>query len=170
MTPIVYRPATEADYPALAAMYEGLNAYFYQVGYLLPRPENVGELWLDSFRRTLGRFSNVFVAEQDGRLLGFHLCRLKRLPAHMGGVMAGEVSDVWVQPEVRSSGVGAALVEAGLAWMRAQGVHSVEVQVLSQNAGSLKFFERLGFKLEYRALRLLEEPASQPTDESATSE
>jgi len=159
MSDINYRPATEADFPALAAMYTQLNTYFYEVGYLLPRPENVGELWLDSFRRTLGRFSNIFVAEQEGRVLGFHLCRLKRLPAYMGGVMAGEVSDVWVEPEARSSGVGAALVQAGLAWMREQGVHSVEVQVLSQNAGSLKFFERLGFKLEYRALRLLEESA-----------
>ena len=44
MSEIEIRPATEADFPALADMYEKLNAYFYQVGYLLPRPENVGEL------------------------------------------------------------------------------------------------------------------------------
>src|SRR5512144_697792 len=98
-------------------MYEKLNAYFYEVGYLLPRPENVGEAWLESYRRTLGRFSNVFVAEREGHLLGFILCRLKRLPAHMGGVMVGEVSDVWVEDEARRSGVGRALVQAGLVWM-----------------------------------------------------
>jgi ribosomal protein S18 acetylase RimI-like enzyme len=155
MNDFTTRPANEADFPTLAAMYEQLNAYFYQVGYLLPRPEHVGELWLDSFRRTLGRFSNVFVAERGGRLLGFHLCRIKRLPAHMGGGMAGEVSDVWVEPEARKLGVGEALLQAGLEWMRGQGVHSVEVQVLSENEGSLRFFERHGFKLEYRALRLL---------------
>jgi len=153
MDEISYRAAIEADFPALAAMYEKLNAYFYEVGYLLPRPENVGELWLDSFRRTLGRFSNVFVAEQDGRLVGFHLCRLKRLPAYRGGQMAGEVSDVWVEADTRHAGVGEKLVHAGLVWMRQQGVHSVEVQVLSQNEGSLKFFERLGFQPEVRALR-----------------
>jgi len=161
MNGITYRLATEADFPALAEMYAKLNTYFYQVGYLLPRPEDVGELWVDSFRRTLGRFSNVFVAEGEGRLLGFHLCRLKRLPAHMGGIMAGEVSDVWVEPEVRRLGVGDALVQAGLEWMRQQGVHSVEVQVLSQNEGSLKFFESLGFQLEYRALRLSRKSADQ---------
>ena len=161
MDQIIYRPATEADFPTLAGLYEKLNAYFYQVGYHLPRPENVGELWVDSFRRTLGRFSNVFVAEGQGRLLGFHLCRLKSLPAHMGGVMVGEVSDVWVEPEARCLGVGIALVQAGLEWMRRQGVHSVEVQVLSQNEGSLKFFESLGFQLEYRALRLSWEEGDQ---------
>jgi RimJ/RimL family protein N-acetyltransferase len=51
--------------------------------------------------------------------------------------------------------VGQALVQAGVAWMRGQGVHSVEVQVLSENEGSLSFFESLGFKLELRLLRLL---------------
>ncbi len=155
MTDIIYRAASEADFPELAAMYEKLNAYFYQVGYLLPHPENVGEVWLESFRRTLGRFSNVFVAEREGRLLGFILCRLKRLPAYMGGVMVGEVSDVWVEAEARGAGVGDALVRAGLGWMRGQGVHSVEVQVLSENEGSLRFFESLGFQLELRLLRLL---------------
>ena len=155
MTDIVYRAATEADFPELAAMYGKLNAYFYEVGYLLPHPENVGEAWLESFRRTLGRFSNVFVADKEGRLLGFILCRLKRLPAHMGGLMVGEVSDVWVEAEARRSGVGQALVQTGVAWMREQGVHSVEVQVLGGNEGSLRFFESLGFKLELRLLRLL---------------
>jgi ribosomal protein S18 acetylase RimI-like enzyme len=152
---INYRSATESDFPQLAAMYAKLNAYFYEVGYLLPRPENVGDAWLESFRRTLGRFSNVFVAEQDGSLLGFILCRLKRLPAHMGGVMVGEVSDVWVEAEARRSGLGRALVQAGLEWMLGLGVHSVEVQVLSENEASLKFFESLGFKLELRLMRLV---------------
>lgn len=152
---LICRPADEADFSQLAAMYEKLNAYFYEVGYLLPHPENVGEAWLESFRRTLGRFSNVFVAEREGLLLGFILCRLKRLPAFMGGVVVGEVSDVWVEAEARRSGVGQALAQTGVEWMRGQGVHSVEVQVLSGNEASLRFFESLGFKLELRALRLL---------------
>ena len=155
MNDITYRPADEADFHSLEAMYTELNAYFYEVGYLLPHPENVGEVWLESFRRTLGRFSNVFVAEQDGKLLGFILCRLKRLPAPMGGLLVGEVSDVWVEAKARRWGVGRSLVQAGLDWLREQGVHSVEVQVLAGNEGSLKFFESLGFQLELRALRLL---------------
>ncbi len=164
MSTTTIRPAIETDFPILAGMYEQLNAYFYTVGYLLPRPEKVGELWLDSFRRTMGRYSNVFVAEQGERLLGFHLCRIKRLPAHMGGSLAGEVSDVWVDPEARSQGIGEALVQAGLDWMRDQGARSIEVQVLIQNEGSLRFFERLGFRLEYRALRLLGSDGALPGD------
>jgi ribosomal protein S18 acetylase RimI-like enzyme len=60
-----------------------------------------------------------------------------------------------VEPEARRLGVGDALVRAGLDWMYQQGVHSIEVQVLAGNQGSLSFFESLGFKLELRMLRLL---------------
>ncbi|RMF43357.1 MAG: N-acetyltransferase, partial [Anaerolineae bacterium] len=103
---LTYRTAVEADFPILAQMYGRLNAYFYEVGYRLPHPDNVGQVWLDTFRRTLGRFSQVFVAEADGQLLGFALGRIKRLPAHMGGLTVGELSDVWVEPQARGQGVG----------------------------------------------------------------
>ena len=44
MGEISYRTATEADFPVIMEMYELLNAYFYQMGYRLPHPENVGQV------------------------------------------------------------------------------------------------------------------------------
>lgn len=153
--PVHYRLATEADFPVLIEFYTKLNQFFYQVGYRLPHPENVGEVWLDSFRRTLGRFSRVDVAELDGRLVGFMLCRIKRVPAYMGGVLVGELSDMWIEPEARRLGIGDKLSRLALNWLRDQGVHSVEIQVLRDNEASWKLYERMGFKLEFRVGRLL---------------
>jgi ribosomal protein S18 acetylase RimI-like enzyme len=140
-------------------MYEQLNSYFYQVGYRLPHPENVGEIWLDSFRRTLGRFSNVHVAEMeiDGQkqVVGFMLCRLKRVPAYMGGVIVGELSDMWIDGRARRMGIGDKLSRLAIEWMRQQGAHSIEIQVLKDNEASWKLYERMGFKLEFRVGRLL---------------
>lgn len=154
--PIVqYRLANEADFPILMEFYTKLNQFFYQVGYRLPHPENVGEVWLDSFRRTLGRFSRVDIAEIDGRVVGFMLCRIKRVPAYMGGVLVGELSDMWIEPEARRLGIGDKLSRLALNWLREQGVHSVEIQVLRDNEASWKLYERMGFKLEFRVGRLL---------------
>ncbi|PWH13342.1 MAG: hypothetical protein DDG59_14400 [Anaerolineae bacterium] len=150
-----YRLATESDFPILMEFYTKLNQFFYQVGYRLPHPENVGEVWLDSFRRTLGRFSRVDVAEIDGRVVGFMLCRIKRVPAYMGGVLVGELSDMWIEPEARRLGIGDKLSRLALNWLREQGVHSVEIQVLRDNEASWKLYERMGFKLEFRVGRLL---------------
>ncbi len=150
-----YRLANETDFPRLIEFYTKLNEFFYQVGYRLPHPQNVGEVWLDSFRRTLGRFSRVDVAEIDGRVVGFMLCRIKRVPAYMGGVLVGELSDMWIEPEARRLGIGDKLSRLALNWLRQQGVHSVEIQVLRDNEASWKLYERMGFKLEFRVGRLL---------------
>ena len=99
--PLAYRTAQEKDYPILLEMYTKLNSYFYKMGYRLPHPENVGQVWLDSFTRTLGRFSNVFIAEINQEVVGFMLCRLKRVPQYMGGVMVGELSDMWIVERAR---------------------------------------------------------------------
>lgn len=156
---VTYREATEADFPVIKHMYEQLNSYFYQVGYRLPHPDNVGDIWLDSFRRTLGRFSNVHVAELeiDGekQVVGFMLCRLKRVPAYMGGVMVGELSDMWIDGRARRMGIGDKLSRLAMDWMRRQGAHSIEIQVLKDNEASWKLYERMGFKLEFRVGRLL---------------
>jgi ribosomal protein S18 acetylase RimI-like enzyme len=152
---VIYRLVTEADFPALVEMFDQLNSYFYQVGYRLPQPENVGEVWLDSFRRTLGRFSNVFIADVDGQVAGFMLCRLKRVPTYMGGVMVGELSDMWINTDARRLGIGDKLSRLAIDWMREQGAHSIEIQILRDNEASWKLYERMGFQLEFRTVRLL---------------
>jgi ribosomal protein S18 acetylase RimI-like enzyme len=160
---VTYRAATEADFPVLVEMYSLLNTYFYRLGYRLPHPENVGEVWLDSFRRTFGRYSNVVVAEIEGKVVGFMLCRIKRVPPYMGGVLVGELSDMWILEEARRFGIGDRLSRLALDWLRAQGAHSVEIQVLRDNEASWKLYERMGFQLEFRVGRLLwDEYISEP--------
>jgi ribosomal protein S18 acetylase RimI-like enzyme len=150
-----YRVIIEADFPIIMEMYAQLNSFFYEVGYRLPHPDNVGQVWLDTFRRTLGRFSNVFVAEIDQKLVGFMLCRVKRVPAYMGGVLVGELSDMWIAAEARRLGIGDKLSRLAIDWLHEQGVHSVEIQVLRDNEASWKLYDRMGFKLEFRVGRLL---------------
>ena len=152
---VSYREASPDDFPVLVDWYTQLNNFFYRLGYRLPQPENVGQVWLESFQRTLGRFSNVFIAEVAGKAVGFMLCRLKRLPAHMGGVLVGELSDMWIEAEARRLGIGDQLSRLALDWLRAHGAHSVEIQVLKANEASWKLYERMGFQLEFRVGRLL---------------
>lgn len=152
---VIYRLATEADFPIIKEFYSLLNQHFYSFGYRLPHPENVGEIYLDSFRRTLGRFSNAWVAEVDGRVVAYILCRIKRVPLTMGGVLVGELSDEWVEPEVRRLRIGDKLCRIALEWLRTQDVHSVEIQVLNSNEASWRMLARMGFQQEFRVGRLM---------------
>jgi RimJ/RimL family protein N-acetyltransferase len=154
MSEVTYREATESDFPVMAKFYTLLNQHFHQFGYRLPVPENVGEVWLDTFKRTLGKFSIAYVAVYEENVVGFLLARIKRLPPYMGGILVGELSDEWIVPEVRRLGVGAHMCHLALEWLRNQKVHSVEIQVLTGNDASWNMLSAMGFKQEFRVGRM----------------
>ena len=151
---VVYRQAKESDFPAVAAHYEKLDYLLHQYTYSFPSVENVGELWLDMFKRTLGRFSVLYVCEVDGVIAGFIVARLKRVPEYLGGVMVGELKDMWVEPEVRKLGIGEELLRLAIEWCRAQNAYSCEAQILVGNQPIINLIEHLGMKTELYQFRL----------------
>lgn len=152
---VLYREATEADFPVVASMYAKLDQLLRQYTYNFPAVENVGELWLDMFRRTLGRFSVLYVAEYEGEVVGFIVARLKRVPEYLGGVMVGELKDMWVEHKVRRLGIGEKLLRLAIEWCRAQNVYSVEAQILLGNEPIIKLVEYLGMKKELYQFRMM---------------
>ena len=60
---VLYREGHEADFAVVAGMYDKLDGFLRQFTYNFPVVENPGLLWLEIFRRTLGRFSVLYVAE-----------------------------------------------------------------------------------------------------------
>jgi len=154
MAEAIVRPAAQEELPAVARMYEDLDAHYRQFPYHFPRVEDLGQAWLDSFRRTLGRFSQLFVAELDGKIVGFSLGRLKRVAPYRGGYLVGEISDVWVHPDARRLHIGEVLNRQAIAWLGNQGAESVEVQVLEGNQPIQHLYQKLGFQTELRQMRL----------------
>jgi GNAT superfamily N-acetyltransferase len=152
---VIYREATEADFPVVASMYAKLDQLLRQHTYTFPAVENVGELWLDMFRRTLGRFSVLYVAEYQGEVVGFIVARVKRVPEYLGGVMVGELKDMWVEHKVRRLGIGEKLLRLAIEWCRLQKVYSVEAQILLGNEPIIQLVEYLGLKKELYQFRML---------------
>jgi GNAT superfamily N-acetyltransferase len=162
-----YRQAVEADLAQVARMYDKLDALLRQHTYTFPLVEKPGDLWLEMFRRTLGRFSVLYVAEigpagsapdpaaGEMELVGFIVARVKRVPEYLGGVMVGELKDMWVEHEVRRLGIGEQLLRLAIEWCRDQGVYSVEAQILAGNQPIIQLVERLGMKKELYQMRML---------------
>jgi ribosomal protein S18 acetylase RimI-like enzyme len=157
MPEVIYRLGEENDLAGSAGLYEQVDAAYRSYAYRFPEIENVGQAWLESFHRTLGRFSVLYVAEMNGQIVGFTLGRIKRAPPYRGGVLIGEISDIWVEPQARKLGVGEHLTQLAVDWLIGQNVHSVEAQILDGNEPSWKLFDKLGFQSELRQVRLLNE-------------
>jgi GNAT superfamily N-acetyltransferase len=151
---VIYREGVEADLPVVAGMYDKLDMYLREFTYCFPEVEHPGNLWLDIFRRTMGRFSILYVAEHQGQLVGFIIARIKRVPEYLGGVMVGELKDMWIEREVRHLGIGEKLLRLAIEWCRSQNVHSCEAQILVGNEPILKLVQYLGMKPELYQMRL----------------
>jgi ribosomal protein S18 acetylase RimI-like enzyme len=154
MSAVTYRLATAADLPEIAGMYAQMDTFFRRLSYRFPEVPDVGAAWVDSFRRSLGRFSQVHLAERDGQIVGFMLSRIKQVAPYLGGVRVGELSDMWIDPDARRLGIGEELSRQAIDWLRAQGVHSVEVQILEGNEPIWRLYARMGFQPELRQIRL----------------
>jgi len=66
---------------------------------------------------------------------------------------------MWVAPEARRSGVGAALTKAVMDWAAARGAQRVLLGVAENNEAAQRLYERLGFKLTGRSEPLHSDPS-----------
>lgn len=147
------REATAADLPAAV---EAVAALLRELGGRSPsQPEmetEVGALLGDESVGTL------LVAEEGGSLVGVLGASWQRA-IHVPGRYA-TIQDLWVDPEWRSRGVGAELVEALATLAREKGVSRIEVglprETFAAIAQTTAFYEGAGFEhLGPRMRRLL---------------
>jgi GNAT superfamily N-acetyltransferase len=145
MTAVVVRAAEEKDLPAAQELWSALDDYHRSIGLNFPHTEDAAQAWVASFARTLGRFSFLWLAEQEGHPVGMLLARIKRAPAFLGGLIIGEISDLYVAESSRGAGLARQLVALAEVELKTQGVHSIEVQVLVQNDQGHVFWAQAGY-------------------------
>jgi len=88
----------------------------------------------------------VFVAEEDGVVVGYVFAALEPLSWKELRGPAGFIHDVAVAEEARRSGVGTKLMEAAVAWLREHGAPRVILWTAAKNAAAHTLFRDLGFR------------------------
>jgi len=81
--------------------------------------------------------AGLFVAERDGRVVGFHWTKIE------DGI--GEVYVVGVDPDQQGTGLGTALTARGLQHLVGAGVSAIDLYVEGDNEPALAVYRRLGF-------------------------
>jgi ribosomal protein S18 acetylase RimI-like enzyme len=97
--------------------------------------------WREAFR---DRGAGVFVAEEDGRVIGFASFG----PSRDGdaGPEVGEIPAIYVDPSAVGAGVGRALLDAAIEALREAGYRRATLWVLEANAHARRFYERAGWR------------------------
>lgn len=139
------RRAVPADARAIAEV----HVRSWQAGYRGLMPDEV----LDGlsaaereprWRDGLSDGSTVFVAEQDGELIGF--CGLSEPSRDEdAGRGVAEIASIYVDPRAWRAGAGRALMDVALSHLRAGGWQEATLWVLRENQVALDFYAAHGF-------------------------
>jgi GNAT superfamily N-acetyltransferase len=143
------RRATADDLPALVALLadDPLGA---------ARERADGDL--SAYRRAFARVDGdpahvLLVAEQGGTVVG--TLQLTFVPGlSRGGALRGQIEAVRVAADVRSNGLGAAMVGWAVDEARRQGATLVQLTTDKSRADARRFYERLGFVASHEGLKL----------------
>ncbi len=129
------RPATTADQELLHELWEEFVAE-------LGGPEYMRETWEEAWEDLSETVKDgvALIAEVDDRPVGFVFCILGDR-----GRKTAHVTDLYVRPEARSQGIGAALLAELLEPARTAGLDHVSLEVLVGNYDARRLYERLGF-------------------------
>lgn len=96
-----------------------------------------------TFLQSLGRRSELFVAEIAGRIVGFQV--IEPFAAYTSAMDHVAILGTYVCADFRGRGIGQRLAEATFAFAREQGFEKAVIYVLAHNEGGLAYYRGLGF-------------------------
>jgi GNAT superfamily N-acetyltransferase len=144
------RPAAPNDIPPLLALVRRYWEFQGIEGFAALRIELV-------LQRLLAepRLGAIWVAESDGRLVGYLIAVLVLSVEHRG--LMAEIDEFFVLPEARSRGVGRQLLAAAETALAARGCVRLQLQLGVANSEARAFYQRRGY-IARAGYELLDKP------------
>jgi ribosomal protein S18 acetylase RimI-like enzyme len=145
----VIRRATRADLPQIGRLGALLVAQHHDFDSrrFLPATDRTK----DGYARFLGTQLDepdaaVLVAALDAHVIGYAYVALESYDYMSLRGPAGLLHDIIVDPERRRHGVGRALLEAVLAYVRSRGLEQIVLGTAQRNEAAQRFFAEAGFR------------------------
>ena len=144
-------PRFEQLGPLFRKFYESMQ----EKGLMLPLVENGENLWLESLRKSLGRFYQLAAAIDGNTIVGFVFGYVRVTPPYLGSLKVGFWDGLYLEAEYRKGSAVLRMIHLLEGWFREQRVHSCELQVLVGNEHTWRLWEGLGYKRELYQMRRL---------------
>ncbi|WP_105116964.1 GNAT family N-acetyltransferase [Streptococcus suis] len=141
------RKATQSDIPVLNELLQDILQVHHQA-----RPDifrSSGQKFSeDELRELLDNPAKpIFVYEVEGKVVGHLFCELRTATGDvLEPVKTLFIDDLCVADSVRGQKIGEQLYDFALSYAKEQGCHNLTLNVWADNAGAVRFYERLGMK------------------------
>ena len=101
----------------------------------------------ETMRETLGAYQvadGLFVARLEGEIVGFASVSIERGTLELDSTR-GMLSNIYVDPDYRDRGIGAALLKAAEASAAERGADELLLEVMAENEAARRFYRREGY-------------------------
>ena len=145
---ITVRPAREGDIPAILKLLLQVNMVHHRLRPDLFNGPTVKYHEGDLRALFLDASAPVFVADEDGAVLGHCFCQLQqRSDPLFTPIKTLYIDDICVDEAARGRGVGRSLYEHALSYARSADCYNVTLNVWAGN-DALSFFQRCGMSVQ----------------------
>lgn len=150
MENLLIRRAAEADIPALERLlyqvhkvHSDARPDLFKAGAKKYQNEELRLILKDDSRP-------IFVAEKAKVVVGYAFCIHQQYVDHDSrtDVKSLYIDDLCVDADARGGHIGQALYEHVLSYAREHGYYNVTLNVWADNVGAVKFYERLGLRIQ----------------------
>ena len=139
------RKATHNDIPAISELY---REQFREMSKLIPDFIKEGYQSKEFLEKTISSDdSDILVYEDNGNVVGFILLQAKERP-DFDFMIPGKycyIMDIIVTESHRNKGFATALMNSAKDWAKEQNCKLINLDVLVNNHGAIKLYEKLGF-------------------------
>lgn len=142
------RQAVPADVPVLAQL--GAQTFVETFGHLYSAADL--QAFLDTShseaahaRALADPDTGVWIAQRDGRAIGYAQAGRCGLPHPDVGEGDGELKRLYLLAGEQNGGVGGRLFDTALRWLERDGPRTLWISVWSENTGAQRFYARQGF-------------------------
>lgn len=150
MAGVVIRPYRETDRAAVIAAEIDLQEYERTLHDTRLPGAAVMAAYVDRLQREVAAQSGaILIAEEDGGLVGLVACVVVRddmVQETADSNVHGYITDIYVVPDRRGTGLAQALLEAAEDHLAPTGITRVRINVLAANAMARRAYEKWGFE------------------------
>jgi GNAT superfamily N-acetyltransferase len=141
---ILVREATSADIAGIVPLWVELMQYHAAMSFVFELAEGYEkEVWEDVKAVVGSTHNKIFIAEEEGVILGFAAFAVIQRPPTMRLRMRGQINETYVRG--KGKGTGTALINKIKEWFKAHDIEFITLMVAIQNEKSVNFWKKQGF-------------------------
>lgn len=162
-SPYSIRQARREDIPSVVALWREMMAAHQALDERFRLVVDADVEFARHARRMMhGSVSRIFVAVAGSQVVGYVLSEMQQRPPVYPVGRYGFISDLCVAERYRRRGIGAALAERAVGWLKSEGATAVELLAADRNQVARCFWEAMGFKPYLVMLRKEVGPSEPP--------